>query len=131
MAPSKFDTLRVDTKNETMAFLKARLAATSAPDRRDRVELTDIAYHWPNLCMVQGCEHAFGHNPLRLKWFYDATGVGDTVAYLAQRRFSPLFPSYRSVFADLLGLRFIVVGVPVEKVDPSLQPGDLALIAQT
>jgi hypothetical protein len=50
---------------------------------------------------------------------------------LDQRRFSPLFPSYRSVFADLLGLRFIVVGVPVEKVDPSLQPGDLTLIAQT
>jgi hypothetical protein len=47
MAPSKFDTLRVDTKNETMAFLKLGLAATSAPDRRDRVELTDIAYHWP------------------------------------------------------------------------------------
>ena len=131
MAPSNFDTLRVDTKNETVAFLKLRLAATSAPDRRDRIELTDIAYHWPNLCMIQGCEHAFGHNPLRLKWFYDATGVGDTVAYLDQRRFSPLFPSYRSVFADLLGLRFIVVGVPVEKVDPSLQPGDLTLIAQT
>jgi hypothetical protein len=37
----------------------------------------------------------------------------------------------RSALADLLGLRFIVVGVPVEKVDPSLQPGDLTLIAQT
>ncbi|HEY7246815.1 MAG TPA: hypothetical protein VH678_23315 [Xanthobacteraceae bacterium] len=131
MAPSHFDALRVDTKNETLAFLSSRLAASSGSHRHDRVELTDIAYHWPNLCMVHGCEHAFGHNPLRLKWFYDATGVGDTVAYLDQRRFSPLFPSYRSVFADLLGLRFIVVGVPLEKVDPSLQPGDLTLIAQT
>jgi hypothetical protein len=131
MAPSNFDALRVVTKNETIALLRLRLAATSAPDRRDRVELTDIAYHWPNLCMVQECEHAFGHNPLRLKWFYDATGVGDTVAYLDHRRFSPLFPSYRSVFADLLGLRLIAVGVPVEKVDPSLEPGDLTLIAQT
>jgi hypothetical protein len=131
MKPSNFDALRMDTNNETLAFLKFRLTATSAPDRRDRVELTDVAYHWPNLCMIQGCEHAFGHNPLRLKWFYDATLVGDTVAYLDQRRFSPLFPSYRSAFADLLGVRFIVVGVPVEKVDPSLQPGDLTLIAHT
>jgi hypothetical protein len=56
------------------------------PDRRDRVELTDIAYHWPNLCTVRGCEHAFGHHPLRLKWFYDATRVGDTEACLNQRR---------------------------------------------
>jgi hypothetical protein len=81
--------------------------------------------------LVQGCDHVFGHDPLRLKWFYDATRVGDTVAYLDQRRFSPLFPSYRSAFADLFGLRFIAVGVPIENVDPSLKPGDLELIART
>lgn len=131
LATQTFDALRVDTADETMALLNSKLAATAAPDRRDRVELTGIGYHWPNLCMIQGCEHVFGHNPLRLKWFNDATGVGDTVAYLRDRRFSPLFPSYRSAFADLFGLRFIAVGVPVEKIDPSLRPGDLTFIAHT
>ena len=37
------------------------------------------------------------------KWFYDATNVGDTVAAPDQRPFSPLYPSYRSTFADLFG----------------------------
>jgi hypothetical protein len=112
-------------------LLKSKLAAASDPARRDRVELIGIAYHWPNLCMIHGCDHVFGHNPLRLKWFYDATRVGDTVVDYDQRRFSPLFPSYRSAFADLFGLRFVAVGVPIEKVDPSLAPGDLTLVART
>ena len=45
--------------------------------------------------------------------------------------FSPLYPSYRSAFADLFGVRFIATGVPVEEIDSSLQPGDLNFIAHT
>ncbi|MDQ8732030.1 YfhO family protein [Bradyrhizobium sp. LHD-71] len=131
MAPWRFDALHDGTSNATLAHLRSELAVASAPDRRDRIELIGIGYHWPNLCMVHGCDHVFGHNPLRLKWFYDATRVGDTVVDYDQRRFSPLFPSYRSVFADLFGLRYIAIGVPVEKVDPSLAPGDLTLVART
>ena len=76
----RFDALRHDTSNETVRLLKARLAAAAAPDRRDRVELIGIDYHWPNLSLAQGFDHVFGHNPLRLRWFYEATHVGDTVA---------------------------------------------------
>ena len=103
-------------------------AAAAAPDRRDRVELIGIRYHWPNLGLAQGFDHVFGHNPLRLRWFYDATHVGDTVAIPSQRQFSPLYPSYRSAFADLLGVRFIATGVPVEQIDTSLKPGDKVTI---
>jgi hypothetical protein len=112
-------------------LLEARLAAAAAPDRRDRVELIGIAYHWPNLSLAQDFDHVFGHNPLRLRWFKEATHVGDTVALASQRSFSPLYPSYRSAFADLLGVRFIATGVPVEKIDASLAPGDLNFIART
>jgi hypothetical protein len=129
--PQAYEALRPDTRDETVGLLKARLAATAAPDRRDRVELTGIAYHWPNIGLVHGFEHVFGHNPLRLKWFYDATRVGDTIAGPDQRRFSPLFPSYRSALADLFGLRLIATGVPVEQIDASLRPGDLTFIART
>jgi hypothetical protein len=131
LPPQRFDALHIGTKDETVRLLKRKLADTAAPDRRDRVELTGIGYHWPNLCMIQGCDHVLGHNPLRLKSFNDATGARDTVANFRDRRFSPLFPSYRSAFADLFGLRFIAVGVPIEKIDSSLQPGDLTLIAHT
>jgi hypothetical protein len=131
LPPARFDALRANTDDETVRLLKARLAGAAAPDRRDRVELVGIDYHWPNLSLAQGFDHVFGHNPLRLRWFQEATHVGDTVAIASQRVFSPLYPSYRSAFADLLGVRFIATGVPVEQIDSSLKPGDLNFIART
>lgn len=131
LPPAIYDALRPDTENETIALLKSKLNESTAVDRRDRVELTGVAYHWPNSSLVHGFDHLFGHNPLRLAPFAAATGVGDTIAVPDQRKFAPLFPSYRSVMADLFGLRFIVTGVPVEEIDKSLRPGDLNFIART
>jgi hypothetical protein len=131
LPPARFEALRPDTGDETVRLIKAKLAAAAAPDRRDRVELIGIDYHWPNLGLVQGFDHVFGHNPLRLRWFKEATHVSDTVALPRQRIFSPLYPSYRSAFADLLGVRFIATGVPVEQIDTALKPGDLDLVART
>ena len=126
-----FDALRPNTNDETVRLLKARLAAAAAPDRRDRIELIGVGYHWQNLSLAQGFDGVFGHNPLRLRSFKEATHVSDTVALPSQRLFSPLYPSYRSAFADLLGVRLIATGVPVEQIDSSLKPGDLDLIAHT
>jgi hypothetical protein len=130
LPPARFDAMRPDTQNETLALIKNRLAQ-QAPDHRDRIELIGIEYHWPNICMIHGCEQIFGHNPLRLKWFADTTNVGDTVADINQRRFSPLYPSYRSTLADLFGLRLIAISTPVEQFDKSLKPGDLNFVART
>jgi hypothetical protein len=129
--PALYDALRPDTGNETIALLKAKLAAAAAPDRRDRVELLGIAYHWPNVGLVHDFDHLFGHNPLRLKEFARATGAPDTVAGADQRPFTPPLPSFRSPFEDLLGVRFIAIGVPIETIDSSLKPGDLKLVART
>jgi hypothetical protein len=131
LPPQQFDALITGTHSETVRVIEARLAAATAPDRRDRVELIGIGYHWPNLPLAQGFDHVFGHNPLRLRAFHEATRVGDTVAVPSQRVFSPLYPSYRSSFADLLGVRFIATGVPVEQIDSSIRPGDLKFIAHT
>jgi hypothetical protein len=130
LSPATYDALRADTRNETVALLKQRLAA-QAPNHRDRVELIGIGYHWPNICLIHGCEHVFGHNPLRLRWFYDATRAEDTVAAVDQRPFSPLYPGYRSTFADLFGLRLIATGVPAEQIDKTLKAGDLTFVART
>ena len=131
LPPSRYDALRPQSRNETVALIKRKLAETSGPDRRDRVELIGIEYHWPNLALAQGFGHLFGHNPLRLHDFALATGVGDTVAEPRQRTFAPLYPSYRSTMANLSGVRFIVTGVPVADIDTSLHAGDLKLIART
>ncbi len=126
-----FEALKPDTTDQTVRLIKARLAANAAPDRRDRLEMIGIAYHWQNLSLAHDFDHVFGQNPLRLRWFYRATLVGDYFAVPGQRTFSPLYPSYRSTFADLLGVRLVVTGVPVGEVDPSLRPGDLAFIGRT
>jgi Dolichyl-phosphate-mannose-protein mannosyltransferase len=131
VAASVYDAMQADTSNDTIRLLKTRLAASAAPDRRDRVELIGLGYHWPNIGLIHDFDHVFGQNPLRLKEFSEATGVGDTVAAADQRPFSALYPSYRSTFADLLGVRYIATGVPIESIDRSLKPGDLVFIART
>jgi hypothetical protein len=118
-----------------VTLLKSRLQSAAAPDRRDRVELVGIAYHWPNIWpnigLIHDFDHVFGHNPLRLSDFVRATAAPDTVAAPDQRQFPPLMSSYRSMLEDLFGVRFIALGVPVEKLDPSLKPGDLNFVART
>jgi hypothetical protein len=131
LPPSFYDALRPDTTNETVVLLKSKLAAAAAPDRRDRIELIGIGYHWPNIGLVHDFDHLFGHNPLRLADFARATKVADTVAVPDQRRFSPLLPSYNSPLENLFGVRFIATGVPIEEIDKRLKPGDLPLIART
>jgi hypothetical protein len=131
LSPSRYDALLPQTRDATVALLEKKLAETAAPDRRDRVELIAIAYHWPNLGLARGFDHLFAQNPLRLRDFAQTTGVSDTVAVPEQRPFRPLYPSYRSAMADLFGVRFILSGVPVERIDPTLHAGDLEMIAHT
>jgi hypothetical protein len=131
LPPSLYEALKPGGNDETVTLLKAKLAETARADRRDRVELIGIAYHWPGVGLAQGFDHLFGHNPLRLRDFARATGVGDTVATAQQRGFAPLFPSWRSVMADLCGVRFIATAVPAEEIDRALQPGDLNFVART
>ncbi len=130
LPPAQFDVLRADTKNETIALLKQKLAV-QAPDRRDRIELAAIDFHWPNASLVHDLDHDLGYNPIRLKLFEDTTGAIDHVALPDQRRFSKLYPRYRSPISDLLGLRYIATGVPIEEIDPNLKPGDVSEIART
>jgi hypothetical protein len=131
LPPSEIDMLAPDTRSETVALLKRKVAETRTEQRRDRVELAGLGFHWPNASMTHGLEQTLGYNPLRLKLYSEATGAGDTVGLPDQRTFTPLMPSYSSQLADLLGLRFIATGVPVEQIDRRLKPGDLRLIAHT
>lgn len=125
-----YEAMHSDTKDETIALLKSKLEAAAAPDRRDRVELIGVAYHWPNIGLIHDFDHLFGHNPLRLADFVRATGAPDTVAVPA-KPFTPLLPSYRSTLENLFGVRFIVLGAPVEEIAPSFKPGDLDFVART
>ncbi len=131
LPPQLYDVLRENTKNETINFIKARLAENREPDRRDRAELAGIDFHWPNAGLVHGFDVDLGYNPIRLTLFVDVTHANDHVAIPEQRVFSPAFPSYKSPMANLMGLRWIATGVPAEEIDRTLKPGDLPLLKQT
>ena len=131
LPPADFAMLDQHGTNETIQFLKARIAAAATADRRDRVELAGLGFAWPNASMTHRLENTLGYNPVRLDDYAKATGAGDTVAEPGQRQFSALMPSYDSHLADLLGLRYIVTGVDIEKIDPKLTEDALLLLAQT
>lgn len=132
LPPAVYAELQPNTDNDTIAYLKAALARPT-PDqaRRDRVEFVGAAFHWPNLGMVHGFDHALGYNPLHLAEFTEATGARDHMGESGDRPFTPLLHSFRSAFADMLGLRYIISKRPIEQVDKALKPGDLRLLART
>lgn len=129
--PSDYEELRADTKNETIAFLKAHLAPQPGSPRRDRAEIVGLGFEWPNISLVHGFDGTLGYNPVRLGTVVDTMGATETVAEAKQRFFTPLFPSYRCPLADLLGMRYVVLNKPVEEVDKRFKPGDLSLVART
>ncbi len=131
LPPSVYDALQPGSQDATLQALKDRLRDNVAPDRRDRVEMAAIDFHWPNVSLSHGFDHSLGYNPLRLRWFAQATGAIDQVALPDQRRWAPLFARYNSPLADLLGVRWIATGVPAGEMDKSLAPGDLIELGRT
>jgi hypothetical protein len=129
LPPSTYEVLQPTSNNATIAILKSKVVDDDK--RRDRIELAGLGFHWPNASLTHSLENTLGYNPLRLALYSQATGVEDHVGLPDQRKFAPLFPSYRSTLANLLGLRFIATGAPIESMDPHLKPGYLPLLART
>jgi hypothetical protein len=111
--------------------LKSRIRRDSGSPWRDRVELVGLGFEWQNAALVHGFEGTLGYNPFRLGDVSDATGARDYIAGPDQKTFSALLPSYASMMANLLGLRFVALGAPIEEVDKGLKPGSLKLVART
>ena len=130
LPPALYDVLEPDTRNATIAILKSKVVADDDAPRphRARRPRLPLAQRQPH---AQPGEHAGLQPPCGSRSTAPATGAEDHVGLPDQRKFSPLFPSYRSTLANLLGLRFIVTGAPIESIDRSLKPGDLPLVART
>jgi hypothetical protein len=126
-----YEVLDPNTRNETIAFLRRGLASHAAPDRRDRVELAGVGFHWPNATLVHDLDHTLGYNPVRSRLYSETVGARDHIAGPDQRLFTPLFPSYGSPLANLVGLRYIVTPVPLTQLDPKADPADFPLVGRT
>lgn len=128
LPPKTYEALRPDTDTPVIRLLKSKVVADAT--RRDRIELAGLGFHWPNASIPHRLENTLGYNPVRLGLYSRATGAEDHVGLPDQRKFSALMPSYRSRLSDLLGLRWIATGAPIESMDKRLQPGQLPLVAQ-
>jgi hypothetical protein len=131
LPPADYEVLEPASRNPTITWLKAHVAEHRSATNRDRVELAGLGFHWPNASMTHRLENTLGYNPVRLHDYSQATGAQDHVGLPDQRVFSPLMPSYRSPLADLLGLRYIAFGAPIETIDTRLAFGTLPLVHQT
>ena len=129
LPPALYDVLATDMRNDTMTWLKSHVRTDAT--YRDRVELVGIGYHWPNASIPHHLESTLGNNPVRLGTYTRATGAGDHAALPDQRQFSPLMPSYRTPLADMLGLRYIVTGAPIETIDKLASPATFPLVHRT
>lgn len=127
MPPSMYEVLEPQSKNEVIAFLKSHQVRNDT--RRDRIELLGLGFHWPNASLTHRLENTLGYNPVRLSLYSRAVGAEDHVGLAEQRKLSKLFPSYSSVLANMLGLRFVAAGAPLEKVDPSIDMSVWKLVA--
>ncbi len=130
LPPSAYEVFEPNSKNPVIATLQAHVEAGRSDIRRDRVELLGLGFHWPNASLTHRLENTLGYNPVRARLYSEATGAGDNIGSPGERKFTALLPSYRSRLVDMLGLRFVAAGAPLETIDPKLQPGDWQLIGK-
>ena len=98
-----------------LQVLKQELAERHARGERPRVEILGLGGAWQNASMVLGLEDTIGYNPLRLADYERAIGPGENAADPNLRQFPGTFRGYRCRLASLLGLEYLVLDRPVEK----------------
>ncbi len=98
-----------------LQILKAELAARHAKGERPRVEILGLGGAWQNASMVLGIEDTIGYNPLRLADYERAIGPGENAADPNLRQFPRTFRGYKCRLASLLGLEYLVLDRPLER----------------
>ncbi|MFZ4532897.1 MAG: YfhO family protein, partial [Alsobacter sp.] len=106
LSPSDFAGLNV---------LKRELDARHARGERPRVEILGLAGAWQNASMVLGIEDTVGYNALRIAGYEKMVGPGENAVELRLRQFPGTFRGYRCHLASLLGLEYLVLDRPAEK----------------
>ena len=117
LPPATYDVLEPNTANATIAILKSKVVRSDT--RRDRIELAGLGFHWPNASLTHGLENTLGYNPLRLAPLQRRHRRGGQRRPARPAQVRAAVSSYRSTLANLLGLRFIVTGVPIETMMPA------------
>jgi hypothetical protein len=101
---------------QVLDLIERLVRERQATGERPRIEMIGMGGPWQNLAMVRGLEATNGYNPLRIG-FYDrlvSPGEGNWLSEL--REFPASFDGYDCALARALGLEFLVLGRPIERV---------------
>jgi hypothetical protein len=112
-----------------IALLENSIAADHRRGDYPRVEVLGLGGAWQNLAMVRGWEAINGYNPLRIGLYDRLVAPGEQNWNVSQREFPSTFNSYDSPLAKALGLTYLVLGSPLQRLPglSSLPPCELLL----
>ena len=82
---------------------------------RPRVEIVGLGGPWQNAAMVLGLEATNGYNPLRIGPYDRLVSPGESPYTPLHRLFPASFPGYDCLLGRLLGLQYVVLDRPIEK----------------
>jgi hypothetical protein len=98
-----------------LGVLKKELASRHAQGDYPRVEILGLSGPWQNASMVFGIEDIIGYNPLRLADYERAVGPGENAEDPNLRQFPAIFRGYKCRLAGLLGLEYVVLDRPMNR----------------
>lgn len=100
---------------EAIEILEKALAADHRAGSYPRIEVLGMGGPWQNLAIVRGWEAINGYNPLRIGHYDRLVVPGEENWDMSHRQFPPSFDSYNSSLARALGLTYLVLGKPMNK----------------
>ncbi|WP_296577222.1 hypothetical protein [Phreatobacter sp.] len=100
---------------QIIATLTREMKRHSSAATRPRVEIVGLGGPWQNAAMVYGLEATNGYNPLRIGAYDRLVAPGESPYTVFHRRFPTSFPGYSCDLGKLLGLEYIVLDRPIER----------------
>jgi hypothetical protein len=98
-----------------ITLLETAIAADHRRGEHPRVEVLGLGGPWQNLAMVRGWEATNGYNPLRIGLYDRLVAPGEENWNVSQRQFPPSFDNYNCPLAQALGLTYLVLGQPLDR----------------
>jgi hypothetical protein len=101
---------------DAIAVLETAIARDHRGGEYPRVEVLGLGGAWQNLAMVRGWEAINGYNPLRIAWYDRLVAPGEENWDVSHRRFPSSFANYDAPLARSLGLTYLVLGQPLDRI---------------
>jgi hypothetical protein len=95
--------------------LRAEISRRHRDGARPRVEITGLGGPWQNAATAFGIEATTGYNPLRIGLYDRFVVPGESPADPAGRQFPASFSDYGCSLARALGVEYLVLDRPLEK----------------